>query len=156
VTRIDYLDDPNAPKATTIIPAVSAVVTNDSGELLLVHKTDNDLWALPGGAIEPGESAAEAVTREVREETGYDVEVVGLVGVYSNPRHVVAYDDGEVRQQFSICFTTRLLGGDSRTSNETKDVRWVQLDQLHELNIHPSMRARIGHYLERRERPYIG
>jgi 8-oxo-dGTP pyrophosphatase MutT (NUDIX family) len=156
MSRVDYLDDPDAPKATTIVPAVTAIVTNDSGQLLLVHKTDNDRWALPGGAIEVGESAPEAVVREVSEETGYDVTVNDLVGIYSNPAHVVAYDDGEVRQQFSICFTARLRGGKARTSDETKEVRWVPVEQLNNLNIHPSMRLRIDHYLERRAKPYLG
>ncbi len=63
------------------------------------------------------------------------IEVTGVVGLYTNPRHVMAYDDGEVRQQFSICFTTRLLGGELRTSSETKEVRFVPPAQLDELNI---------------------
>ncbi len=54
-----------------------------------------------------------------RKRSGIDIEVTGLIGVYTNPRHVLAYDDGEVRQQFSLCFTTRMLGGTLRTSSET-------------------------------------
>ena len=50
VARIDYFNDPNAPKANSIVPSVTAIVPNDQGKLLLVHKTDNDLWALPGAA----------------------------------------------------------------------------------------------------------
>jgi hypothetical protein len=61
-----------------------------------------------------------------------------------------------VRQQFSVCFTTRLLGGQLRTSTETSDVRFVAHDQLDGLNIHPSIRLRIQHYLEARPAPYIG
>jgi hypothetical protein len=68
----------------------------------------------------------------------------------------MAYDDGEVRQQCSICFTTRILGGQLATSSETSDVQFVALEQLDELNIHPSMRLRIDHYLQRRSAPYIG
>jgi non-heme chloroperoxidase len=56
---------------------VTAIVPNDRGELLLVHKTDNDLWALPGGGMDVGESMSETVVREVKEETGIDVEVTG-------------------------------------------------------------------------------
>ena len=111
MTRTDYLDDPAAPKANSIVPAVSAIVPDAQGGLLLIRRTDNGYWSIPGGGVEPGESVSEAAAREVREETGIDCEVVGLVGIYSNPGHVAAYDDGEVRQEFSICFTTRLVGG---------------------------------------------
>jgi ADP-ribose pyrophosphatase YjhB (NUDIX family) len=156
VARIDYFNDPNAPKANSIVPSVTAIVPNEHGELLLVHKTDNDLWALPGGAMDVGESMADTVVREVKEETGIDVEVTDVVGIYTNPNHVMAYDDGEVRQQCSICFTTRMLGGQLATSDETSEVAFVAPERLGGLNIHPSMRLRIDHYLERRSTPYIG
>jgi ADP-ribose pyrophosphatase YjhB (NUDIX family) len=135
---------------------VVAVVEDDQGRILLIHKTDNDLWALPGGGHDIGESIGETVVREVKEETGYDVEVVDIVGTYTNPRHVMAYDDGEIRQQFSICFAARLLGGELRTSSESKEVAWVAPSDTGTLHIHPSMRMRLAHYLERRPRPYIG
>lgn len=156
MTRVDYLNDPNAPAANSLVPSVTAIVTNDAGELLLVHKTDNDLWALPGGGMDVGESVSDAVIREVKEETGLDVEVTGLVGVYTNPGHVMAYDDGEVRQQFSLCFTTRLLGGEIRTSSETSEVEFLPVDRIDDLKIHPSMRLRIQHWQDGRSAPYIG
>jgi ADP-ribose pyrophosphatase YjhB (NUDIX family) len=156
VSRVDYLDDPDAPPANSLVPSVTAVVTDHAGSILMVHRTDNDLWSIPGGAMDLGEAIADAVVREVKEETGLDVEVVGLTGIYTNPRHVMAYDDGEVRQQFSVCFTTRILGGDLRTSNETSEVRFVDRTDLDGLNIHPSIRLRIQHYLEGRSAPYIG
>src|ERR687885_2574179 len=138
MARIDYFNDPAAPNANRIVPSVTAVVRNEAGELLLVHKTDNNLWALPGGGVDPGESVTMAVVREVKEETGIDVEVDDLVGVYTNPRHVMAYDDGEVRQQFSLCFRAHEIGGRLSTSAETKDAAFVPPDRLAELNIHPS------------------
>ena len=154
--RIDYLNDPNAPPANSIVPSVTTIVTDGDGALLMVHRTDNDLWSIPGGAMDLGESIAHAAMRETKEETGLDVEVTGIVGIYTNPRHVMAYDDGEVRQQFSVCFTTRLLGGQLRTSTETSKVQFVQRSDLDGLNIHPSIRLRIQHYLEARPAPYIG
>jgi len=157
VARIDYFNDPNAPVANSIVPSVTAVVVDNTGDLLLVHKTDNDLWALPGGGVDPGESVSEAVLREVLEETGMDVEVVRLSGVYTNPRHVMAYDDGEVRQQFSLCFVARLLGGTLTTSSETSEVAFVPPERLDDLTIHPSMRLRIDHGLDpTRNSVYIG
>ncbi len=156
MARIDYFNDPNAPAANSVVPSVTAVVTDEQGRILMVHKTDNDLWALPGGGMDLGESIADAAVRETKEETGIDIAVTGLIGVYTNPRHVLAYDDGEVRQQFSLCFTTRMLGGTLRTSSETKEVQFVAPGDLDTLNIHPSMRLRIDHYLEGRPTPYIG
>ncbi|WP_371599471.1 NUDIX hydrolase [Streptomyces sp. NBC_00564] len=156
MARVDYFNDPNAPKANSIVPSVTAVALNEAGEILLIHKTDNNLWALPGGGVDLGESAPNAAVRETKEETGFDVEVTGLVGIYTNPAHVLAYDDGEVRQQFSICFTAHIIGGELRTSSESKEVALVDPSRLDELNIHPSMRMRIDHGLANRPEPYIG
>lgn len=143
--RIDYIDDPAAPKANRVVPSVVAIVQDDRRRVLLIHKTDNDLWALPGGGHELGESIAETVVREVKEETGYDVVVTGLSGTYTNPRHVMAYDDGEVRQQFSIAFTAKLLGGEAKTSSESKRVEWIDPSDAEDLPMHPSMRMRLAH-----------
>jgi ADP-ribose pyrophosphatase YjhB (NUDIX family) len=154
--RKDYLNDPNAPRANSIVPAVSAIVTDDQGRILLIRRTDNKYLAIPGGGVEPGESVSQATAREVKEETGMDCEVTGVVGIYSNPNHVAAYDDGEVRQQFSICFTTNLLGGTPTPSNESSEVRFVSPDDIPGLDMHPSIRLRIQHYLEGRPTPYIG
>jgi 8-oxo-dGTP pyrophosphatase MutT (NUDIX family) len=152
----DYYDDPDAPKANSIVPAVTAVVQNDRNELLMIERTDNGLWALPGGAQDLGESITDTVRREVREETGIEIEVTELSGIYSDPRHVIAYDDGEVRQEFSLCFRARPTGGTLRTDREARQVRWVSANHLDNLNIHPSMRLRIIHGLERHPIPYLG
>jgi len=156
MVRIDYLDDPAAPKANSIVPAVSAIVPDSKGGILLIRRTDNSYWSIPGGGVEPGESVSQAVVREVREETGMECEVTELVGIYSNPGHVAAYDDGEVRQEFSICFTARLLGGSARTSDESSAVQFVLPADIPRYDIHPSIRIRIRHYLDQRAAPYIG
>lgn len=155
--RVDYYRDPNAPRANSVVPSVTAVVLNDAGSILLIHKTDNDLWALPGGGHDIGESIEETVIREVEEETGIRVIVDRVTGLYTDPQHVMAYDDGEVRQQFSICFRATPISGELRTSSESKEVRWVSPADLDSLDIHPSMRLRIEHGLdESRNSPYIG
>jgi ADP-ribose pyrophosphatase YjhB (NUDIX family) len=152
----DYYDDPAAPKANSIVVAVTAAVRNDRGELLLIERTDNGLWALPGGAQDIGESVVQAARREVNEETGVDVEITGLSGIYSDPQHVIAYDDGEVRQEFSLCFHAKPLGGELRSSSESKEACWVSPDSLQDLKIHPSMRLRINHALKQEPQPFLG
>ncbi|WP_440900414.1 NUDIX hydrolase [Actinosynnema sp.] len=156
MARKDYIDNPDAPAANSVVPSVVAVVLDEHGRLPLIHKTDNDLWALPGGGHEIGDSIADTVVREVKEETGYDVEVTGISGTYTNPRHVMAYDDGEVRQQFSICFRARLIGGGARTNSESKAVEWVDLRDVDTLPMHPSMRERIRHGLADNGQIHIG
>ena len=89
--------------------------------------------------MEPGESVREAARREVMEETGFDCEITGLVGIYSNPRHVAAYDNGEVRQEFSICLAGQLTGGSARTSRESSKVRFVPVMDIPKYEIHPSI-----------------
>ena len=152
----DYYDDPAAPAANSIVVAVTAAVRSDRGELLLIKRTDNGLWALPGGAQDFGESVIQAARREVQEETGVDIEITGLSGIYSDPRHVIAYDDGEVRQEFSICFHAKPVSGDLRPSSESRNVRWVSPGSVVDLKMHPSMRLRIDHAIKREPDPYIG
>jgi len=156
MARTDYYNDPDAPAANSVVPSTTAVVIDEHDRIVLIRRRDNDLWALPGGGMELGESIVDTAVREVKEETGLDVEVTGLIGVYTDPRHVMAYTDGEVRQQFSLCFTTRLLGGDLLADSESTDIAWTPSQDILSLNIHPSMRLRIQHYLDHRDTPYLG
>ena len=111
--------------------SVNVVVTNDAGEILLIRRSDNDNWAVPGGAVDLGESVAEAAVRETREESGIDCQITGLVGIYSDPKHVILYtSDGEVRQEFSIVLTATAGRRDPTPSSETSEVRWVPVGQL--------------------------
>lgn len=156
MARKDFFNDPDAPAANSVVPSVVAAVVDERGWLLMIQRSDNHLWALPGGGHDVGECVADTVVREVREETGIDVEVVDLIGIYTNPRHVMAYDDGEVRQQFSIAFSARQVGGTLRLSDESLRVEWVDPERLDDLEIHPSMKLRIGHALAPPAKPYIG
>ena len=75
MARIDYYNDPDAPAANSVVPSTTAVVTDDQARILLIRRRDNDLWALPGGGMELGESIVETAVREVKEETGLNIEV---------------------------------------------------------------------------------
>jgi ADP-ribose pyrophosphatase YjhB (NUDIX family) len=156
MARTEYFNDPNAPRANSIVVACTVFVTDEEDRVLLIRRTDNGLWAIPGGAQDFGEYIAETAVRETKEEAGIDIEVTGLVGVYTNPNHVMAYTDGEVRQQFSICFRARYLSGKPTPSDESSEVRWIRQNELDALNIHPSMRLRVNHGYEQRPQPYIG
>ena len=156
MARTEYYDDPDAPKPNSLVVAASAVVTDDEGRILLQRRQDNDLWALPGGGMEMTDSLPGTAVREVKEETGLDVEVTGLVGMYTDPRHVIAYTDGEVRRQFNVCFTARVVGGQLAISHDSTEMRLVSEGELAQLPMHHTQRLRLRHFLEHRERPYLG
>jgi ADP-ribose pyrophosphatase YjhB (NUDIX family) len=133
-----------APKPNSIIPAVSAVVLyKNDNKVLLQKRADNNKWSLPDGQVDPGEKVEDAIKREVKEETGFDIIVKKLSGVYSNPNHIIAYADGEIRQQFSICFLCEIVGGTMATSEESIEVKFFSIDELELISIHPSQRIRI-------------
>ena len=89
-------------------------------------RSDNELWVLRGGAMNIGESVGQAVIREVKEETMLDVEPTGVVGIYSDPGHVIAYAHGEVRQEFSIA---RIVGGQLAVGDqESTEMRFYQAE----------------------------
>ena len=156
MARREFYDDLDAPAPNSLVVATSAVVTDGTGRILLQRRTDSGNWALPGGAMELDESLTGSVVREVKEETGYDIEVTGLVGTYTDPKHIIAYSDGEVRRQFNICYTARITGGTLAISRESTDLRFADPALLEDLPMHPTQRLRIGHYLSRREHPYLG
>jgi 8-oxo-dGTP pyrophosphatase MutT (NUDIX family) len=146
MTRVDHYHDPDAPRANSLVPAASAVVTDGQGRIVVHRRTDNGLWALPGGGMELGESAADTVVREVREETGLDVVPDYIIGVYSDPGHVFAYDDGEVRQEYSVCVAARIISGSLRKSDESIDLRLATAAEIDELAMHERIRLRIADY----------
>jgi len=152
--RTDYYRDPQAPQPNSLVPGGAALVVDDQGRLLLQRRADSGNWSLPGGVMELGETMGQAVVREVREETGMDVELTGILGIYTDPEHVIAYDDGEVRQEFVVAFTARVVRGELKGSDESTEVRWVPLPDVPSLPMHESVRLRIGHY--QRPTPYIG
>lgn len=145
--RVDYYHDPAAPTANSLVVGSSAVVVDSEGRILLQRRSDSGNWALPGGAMDIGETFAESVVREVKEETGFDVRIERIVGIYSDPSHVFAYDDGEVRQEFNICLACTIVGGKLSVSSESTDVRFVALEQVTGLMMHESIRRRIRDYV---------
>lgn len=143
MARTDYYDDPNAPKVNSVVPAVTAFVQDPAGRILMERRTDNGRWGLPGGTHQAGESITQTVVREVAEETGLRVAVDRMIGIYTDPKRVIAFSDGEARQEFSMCFAAHVVGGELTVSSESFAVEWVALDRLDQLDIAPTTRARI-------------
>ncbi|HEX3592060.1 MAG TPA: NUDIX domain-containing protein [Pseudonocardiaceae bacterium] len=144
----EFYHDPDSPTANAIRPTVFAVVRDATGRLLLARRTDTRNWELPGGEVELGESATDAVLREVAEETALRISVTRLSGVYTDPQHRMAYESGEVRQQFAIVVHAVPIDGDPHPDHdEMTDASWFDIPDIDALPIHPSMRLRIDHAL---------
>jgi ADP-ribose pyrophosphatase YjhB (NUDIX family) len=156
MARREYYNDPDAPEPNSLVVATSAVVVDGHGRILLQRRTDSGNWALPGGGMEMTESLTDSVIREVKEETGFDIEVTGLVGTYTDPKHIIAYSDGEVRRQFNICYTARIVGGQITISDESTEIRFVDPAELDDIKMHHTQRLRLKHYLENRPKPHLG
>ena len=157
--RIDYWQDPEAPKPTNRKASASVLVRDDAGRVLLLRRPDNGLWTIPTGAVKRGETVVQAAMRECREETGLRVEIIGMVGVFSTPDHVIAYVKGDkvkqVRQPINICLHARQVGGALTRTKEAADVAWVAATDLEDYDIHPAIRLRIARGLSSAE-PYVG
>lgn len=148
--RVEYWNDPNAPKANSLVPACGTVTVDEAGRILMQRRRDTGQWALPMGKMEIGETPTECAVRETEEETGVRVEPVGLLGVYSDPGHIVAYTDGEVRQEYEVMLIARPVGGQPGANDEASDVRWVAPENLSDLDIHPTQWRQLRDYLEGR------
>ena len=120
--------------------SVAALVTNDLGQILLV-KSPWRGWEYPGGLIEPGETFQEALHREVREESGVEIEITGFVGICKNIE----------RDIVNIDFTARYLSGELRTSEESTEVIWASPEEAMSLITFPLTRKRLENMLSGRE-----
>lgn len=122
---------------------VSVTIFDEQGSILLTRRADNGQWCLPGGAMDPGESAAEACEREVLEETGLSVRVKRLVGVYSHPDQLVVYPDGNKVQVVALHFEADLVSGDPSLSAETTAIGYFSLEELEGLEFLGRHKERI-------------
>lgn len=100
---------------TLLALSAAACIRDEKGRVLILRRADGaNLWGFPGGAMEVGESAAEAVVREVREEAGLEVEPVALIGLYSSPEYTFCYPNGDWVQPVTVFFECRVVGGSLR------------------------------------------
>ncbi len=135
---------PRLGKEGALRVGCSAVIFDPSRQkVLLTKRTDNGRWCLPGGAMESGESAAEACEREVWEETGLKVRAKRLLGVYSNPDQLVIYSDGNKAFFVVLNFEVEVLEGSPGLSNETTDFGWFTLEEMEALPMHGQHKSRV-------------
>ncbi|WP_053367963.1 NUDIX hydrolase [Bacillus sp. FJAT-27245] len=132
----------------THIAAAGGIVENEQGEILLV-KTHNQGWVFPGGQVEIGENLIDAVIREVKEESGIDIEVSHLIGVYSNTAIYKWYDGvTDVPTKVMFDFVCKFVGGELGTSDETTDSKWVPKENALDYIETPAIRTRYQAYLD--------
>jgi 8-oxo-dGTP pyrophosphatase MutT (NUDIX family) len=113
-------------------------------KLLLTRRSDNGRWCLPGGHMEPGETLAECVEREVWEETGLRVAAGRLIGVYSNPNLLLVYPDGPRTQIVGLVFEARVIGGALGLSDETTEAGYFTADEIATMDVLEHHRERIA------------
>ena len=141
-------------RAKAIRPSVSAVIWRD-GRLLLQQRADGGQWGLPGGSVDIGETVAQAILREVREETGLEVQRGRLIGVYSDPAfQVLQYPDGQVWHYVNLCFECAVLEGTLATSDETLALDFFSPSELPPTLL-PLHKVRIKDALTRQHEPFI-
>jgi len=133
-----YYDDPDAPAPNVPLqPGAAAVLFDSRGRILILKRPRGPYWSLPGGRMELGESAQGCCVRETLEETGLETEVVRLIGLYTNPRSICAYPDGNVHQSFVALFECRVVSGSLRASEESGRFHWIAPEELHEYPLIP-------------------
>lgn len=142
--RKDYYHFDDAPKANSIVPAAAVAIFNEDNQILLLQRRDSGKWTMPGGTMELGESLLDCALREVREECGLDVNVVDVIGIYTDPGVRVEYSDGEVRQEFSIVYFASTRDHKISMNSESIAWRWISLEEVEKLPMAQSQKVRIA------------
>ena len=123
------------------IPSASVALRDEQGRVLLARHTEGDVWLLPGGAVEPGETPADAAVREMWEETGLVVRLTGLVGVFGGPDFIVHYRNGHRTSYVTSTFEAVLDRGSPRPDSiEILEVRFVSQEEAKALRTAAWMR----------------
>lgn len=155
---MQIIKGPRIGKTSTLTAGCAAVIFDEAREkILLTRRSDNFKWCLPGGRMEPGESAAETCQREVFEETGLNVEIVKLIGIYTSPDWVITYANtpGKLLQLVAMCFEAKVIGGTLGLSNETTEFGWFTPDQIATMDLVEHHPQRIADALANRPEAFV-
>lgn len=116
------------------VPSVAAIIKDPSGQILLQLRSSDHQWSLPSGAIDPGETPEQAVVREVKEETGLEVQPIKLLGVFSGKNYRHIYENGDQVEYMVAVYECEIIGGVlDAEDNETMELRWFEVEEIPEL-----------------------
>ena len=124
-------------------------------KILLTRRTDNGRWCLPGGRTESGESVVETCIREVLEETGLEVQIVRLLGVYSSPHRMVEYADGNRYQIVALNFEAEPLGGTLTLSDETTEYGYFSWEDMARMDVMETHVERLKDVFSGQPAPFV-
>jgi 8-oxo-dGTP diphosphatase len=155
MARRDYFYDPAAPRPNSIKPAAAVALFDQDGKILLLRRKDNEKWTMPGGTLDFGESLTDCAVREVREETGFNIRITGLIGTYTDPNILIAYSDGEVRQEFTFVYSAEIESGELAIDGESTEVAWTDPHRAVELPLAESQRRRLRDVMNSRQQATV-
>lgn len=144
MNTVERMYGSRSPAEVTQVRAGAGVIVRDAdGRMLLERRSDCGVWGLLGGRIERGESVEQAAVREVKEESGLDVRITRLLGVYSDPRdgRIVAYSETDIIQLVDIVVEAEILGGELTRSHESEELRFFALHELPQEIVPPARQA---------------
>lgn len=119
-----------------VVPCVTAVIRDDRGRLLMARHAGSGIWGTPGGAVDPNESPAEAVVRELREETGLVVRAGRVLGAWGGPDFLVTYENGDQCSYVMIAIECEIEGGSMQPDGEeVLELRYVARGELEQLRL---------------------
>jgi ADP-ribose pyrophosphatase YjhB (NUDIX family) len=124
-------------------------------KILLTRRSDNGRWCLPGGHMEAGESAEEACAREVEEETGLQVQICRVIGIYSSPHMLLTYADGNRYHMVNLCFEAEVQAGTLELSNETTEAGYFTPSEIEIMDVMEHHRQRIADALSGQKETFL-
>lgn len=131
-----YFKDPSAPKPTQpFLPGTCAAILNNTGKVLLHKREDNNLWTLPGGKIEIGESISDCCKREIKEEIGLKVKIKKIIGIYTSPDYTFDFGGGFIYQPFVVAFLCTTDDENFAMNHESTDIKWFDKKDVFKLKM---------------------